>query len=87
MAAFCDFPYGRDVAKTREWLDENGFKGKFIGWEADALLDTGRRVILSKFPLPGERERAEMLLGFLKTARDLRGKCNVILCNYVIRFL
>lgn len=86
MTVSSDFPNGGSVAKTREWLDKKGFKGRYVGWEAQALLNLEERDILSKFPLPDEKNKADMLLGLLKAAKETEGNpllhsCRLFLLN------
>ncbi len=67
------FPKEGDIQATRDWLDKNGFRGKFIGsyWTADAILGKDDAFIKSKFEnTPEEQEKAEMLCGYLNTARQ-----------------
>ena len=63
-----DFPKGKGVAETRTWLDAEGFEGKFLKWEADALFGADKVGIMREFKdheLEGER-----LWGLLNTARN-----------------
>ncbi len=65
------FPKEGDIQATRDWLDKKGFTEKFIGWEAAAILGTDDAYIKSKFEnTPEEQEKAEMLCGYLNTARQ-----------------
>ncbi len=67
-----DFPIGGDIQATRDWLDKNGFRGKFIGsyWTADAILGKDDAFIKSKFEnTPEEQDKAEALCGLLNMAR------------------
>ena len=67
-----DFPIGGDIQATRDWLDQKGFKEKFIGWEADEILGKNDDFIKSKFEnTPAERERAERLCGRLNWTRQI----------------
>jgi len=45
-----NFPKGKGVSETRAWLEEKGFKEKFVTWEADALLGADKEDILSIVP-------------------------------------
>ena len=67
-----DFPKGGDIEATRAWLDKEGFAGVFIGWKADAILgNSSQEYLKSKFADTDEGiEKAEMLFGFLNTARQ-----------------
>ena len=65
-----DFPKGEGIEETRIWLDKEGFKDAFVGWEADAILSQSKEEILSKVP----GEKGEILYGLLKTARVQSGK-------------
>jgi hypothetical protein len=67
-----DYPKGGDVEATRAWLDKKGFVGVFTGWEADAILGKSDDFIKGKFPSTTEgQEKAEILCGFLNTARSI----------------
>ena len=77
-----DFPKGGDVQATRAWLDLKGFQGVFENWEADALLGKPDEFIRRKFPSSVEgQERAEMLCGFLNTARQTTGEITNLLIS------
>ncbi len=66
-----DYPRGGDIQATRDWLDKEGFKGKFKDWEADALLGKDDAYIKSRFDDTTEaQEKAEILCGLLNTARQ-----------------
>ena len=67
-----DFPHGGNVETTKAWLDRKGFRDVFLGWEADALLGKTDEYVASKFR-PEDRERADMLSGYLNTARQMSG--------------
>jgi hypothetical protein len=68
-----DFPHGGNILQTRAWLDKEGFTDVFINWKADAVLGKRDDFIKSKFPLDeAGQELAEMLCGFLTTARNQR---------------
>ena len=73
-----DFPKGGSVEDTRAWLDKEGFMNMFNNWKADALLGTSHDYIKSRFPTTEEgQEQAEMLWGFLNTAKQSTGDfCN-----------
>lgn len=65
-----DFPQGGDAGATRAWLDQEGYVGLFTGWEANTLLRTSEEDVKSRFgSSPEDQQRAEMLWGFLDTAR------------------
>ena len=67
-----DFPIGGSKEETRNWLVKKGFTDLFVGWEADALLGADAAFIKSKFPkTPEGEERAEMLCGYLSTAKSM----------------
>ena len=61
-----DFPHKGTVDQTRQWLDANGFEGKFANWKADALIGSREDYVLSKFT---DRDEGERLCGLLNTAR------------------
>ena len=61
-----NFPKGKGVSETRAWLEEKGFKEKFVTWEADALLGADKEDILSIVP----GEDGKRLWGLLNTARN-----------------
>ncbi len=63
-----DFPKGGDIQATRDWLDKEGFRGKFIGWRADAILGLEERHILR---LVGNEHEGLNIWGLLNTARQL----------------
>lgn len=60
-----DFPHKGTVDQTRQWLDANGFEGKFVNWKADALIGATEQDI--KTIVSGER--GMILWGLLNTAR------------------
>ena len=60
-----DFPHKGTVDQTRQWLDAKGFQGKFLNWEADALIGATEQDI--KTIVSGER--GMILWGLLNTAR------------------
>jgi hypothetical protein len=62
-----DFPKGGDIPTTRAWLDSKGFEGKFVGWEADAILGLDESKMPKYVP---EEENRDRLCGFLNTARQ-----------------
>ena len=77
-----DFPKGGDIQATRAWLDLKGFEGVFEKWEADALLGKSDEFIRRKFSSSeAGQERAEMLCGFLATARQSTGKFTNLLIS------
>ena len=62
-----DFPKGGDIQTTRKWLDDEGFREKFIGWKADAILGLEERRIIQ---FVGDETEGLKLWGFLNTARQ-----------------
>jgi hypothetical protein len=66
-----DYPRGGDIQATRDWLDKEGFTGKFTGWKADALLGQEKSDIIA---LVGNEAEGLRLWGFLNTARQKQGK-------------
>ena len=74
-----DFPQGGVVKTRRAWLDNKGFEGLFIGWEADAILGLEREDIRDN----GGRDWLR-LWGFLNTARQ---PCNFIISLFQISLL
>ncbi len=62
-----DYPRGGDIQATREWLDKEGFTGKFTSWKADALLGQEKSDIIT---LVGNQVDGLKLWGLLNTARQ-----------------
>ncbi len=60
------FPEGGDIAATRAWLDNEGFNGLLVGWEADALLGADNSDIIDEIGV----EKCRSLRGLLNTARQ-----------------
>ncbi len=63
-----DFPKGGDIQATRDWLDKEGFSGKFLNWEADAILGLVEKTDVIR--LVGDEVEGLKLWGFLNTARQ-----------------
>ena len=77
-----DFPKGGDIQATRAWLDKKGFVSVFDNWKADALLGKSDEFIRRNFPSSeADQERAEMLCGYLNTARQSKGEFTNLLIS------
>ncbi len=69
-----DFPKGGDIQATRTWLDQKGFTGKLIDFEADSILGLNESHI---HRLVGDEVQSIRLWGLLNTAHQkfaLQGK-------------
>ena len=64
-------------------LDKEGFNDLFLGWKADALLGKNDEFIKSKFSsTPEGQDKAEMLLGFLTTAKGQSASTGKIIASF-----
>lgn len=61
-----DFPKDGDISATRAWLDKKLFEGKFINWDAEAILGLDKTEVMSIVP----GEDGLRLWSLLKTARQ-----------------
>lgn len=65
-----DFPHAGNVAQTRKWLDDNEFKGVFMGWKADAIMGLNEEKLLQYVP----GENGDRLWALLNTAKQHSSK-------------
>jgi len=68
-----DFSVNGDIGVTRDWLASKGFAGKFVNWDANALLGSDKVDILAE-----GGEKGVMLWGLLNSGRQKTEGASVI---------